>query len=147
MEDSYKTVLKTTPEESSPPSGRRRGRRGPPGPRVESCIVLLKPEHPEYFIRNEADVAIAVGYTIFPTIHLPKIDSKEEFDCDYLTAYTTKSRLKIVNLSTSPLTILSMPGNKIYNAKDPDNPKGKHTLKLGVSAIFYGMNNCWYITQ
>jgi len=127
--------------ESNPNRGPRgpRGRRGPPGPAIESCIVLLKPEHPEYYIRNEADVAIITGNSIWPNIYLPKIESKEQFDCEYLTAYTTRSRLKIMNQSKSILTITPAPGDEFHK-------NGlKYQIKSGESALFYGIDNQWYI--
>lgn len=116
-----------------------RGRRGPPGPPIESCIVILKPEHPEYFIRNEADVAIIAGNSIWPKIHLPKIESKQEFDCEYLTAYTTKSRLKIINQSTSILTITPAPGDKFHKSDR------KYQIMNGETALFYGIGDRWYV--
>lgn len=115
-----------------------RGRRGPPGPPMDSCVVVLKPGHPEYFVRNETQVVICTGATIFPTIWLPKISSVADFDCEYLTANITKSRLKVINLSDSVLIIKPVPGNKLWG----DKPT--YAVKLGKTVVFYGIDDIWY---
>lgn len=148
--EEYETVLvsdvSTSPsasDEVSVTDERRgpRGRRGPQGPPMESCVVILKPEHPEYFIRNEANVVICTGTTIFPNIWLPEISSVMDFDCDYLTAHTTKSRLKVINLSDSPLTIKPVPGNKLWR------DKSTFAVKLGKTVVFYGIGDTWYYSK
>ena len=118
-----------------------RGRKGTMGPRMESRIIILKPGHSEYFIKNEADVVICTGATTFPTIWLPKIDSKITFDHDALSVNDTKSRIKIINRSDSRVTIKHGPDDHIEGDRE------FYPLKMGKYIILYGVNGIWYLSK
>ena len=143
-EDNLDKQLELNDSSSAELEGPRRGPRGrigKPGPRMESCIITLKSEHPEYYIKNEADVVICRGHTSFPAIWLPKIDSNASFDCEYLTVNKTKSRIKIINLSDSRLTIKHHPDDCFCDDQDV------YPLKMGKYIIAYGVDNCWYLSK